>query len=251
MRQPCLALTALTLALANAPCQGPASPTASELVKILDDKKASPAARAQAARALGALGARAEVGLPSLVRAIDEYEQDLAERRKKDKKVGSTSLYNVRYEAGLAIGKIALAIPAAPAPRAAKTVADYAKDLSGPEAHARLAALKFFQVLHSSSLPGVVRAVRDSDEDVRSLAGKTVAAARKTLAKAEPSVQALIEELKDTDESARLRAAKKLAMLGKKATPALAALAEAVKDKDEDVARVAKSAVARIKAAKR
>jgi hypothetical protein len=251
MRLACLALTVLVLAVANAPCQAPASPTVSELMKVLDNKKASVIAREQAAKALGAIGARAEAALPSLVRAIDEYYQDIADRRAKDKKASSSPLYSLSSAAQLAIGKIALAIPASPAPKTAKTVADYAKDLNDREAHTRLAAVKFFQTLYSSSLAGVARAVHDDDEDVRVVAGKAVAAARQSLAKVEPSVQALMDDLKNTDESVRLCAAKKLGTFGKKAAPALAALDEASKDKDEDVARVAKAAIARIKAAKK
>src|SRR5262245_53091243 len=160
MRELILALSVLVLAIATARCQAPASPTVSELVKILDDKKASPAARAQAAKALGGLGARAEIALPSLVRVIDDYWQDSAERV-KEKLKGPSPLYPVSSEAQTAIGKIVLAIPASPASKTTRTVADYAKDLSDREVHTRLAAVKFFGVLYSSSLPGVARAVHD------------------------------------------------------------------------------------------
>jgi HEAT repeat protein len=60
-------------------------------------------------------------------------------------------------------------------------------------------------------------------------------------------VKALIEKLKDRDETVRLKAAKELGKLKEKAKAAIPALTEATKDADEDVRAVAKKSLAAIK----
>jgi len=63
--------------------------------------------------------------------------------------------------------------------------------------------------------------------------------------KGEPAddVPALIKQLKDKDESVRLRAVKRIEKLGRAAKEAVPALTEALKDSDEDVRTVAKRAL--------
>lgn len=62
-------------------------------------------------------------------------------------------------------------------------------------------------------------------------------------------VSRLIKDLKDADESVRLRAAKELGKLGAAARDAIPALQGALKDADEDVRRVAASSLKAIQAA--
>lgn len=62
-------------------------------------------------------------------------------------------------------------------------------------------------------------------------------------------IPTLVKQLKDKDETVRLKAAKTLGKLGVAAKESLPALTDALKDKDEDVRSVAKKSIASIKAA--
>lgn len=68
-----------------------------------------------------------------------------------------------------------------------------------------------------------------------------------TAADEKPDVEALIKQLKDEDAVVRLKAAKALGKLGKKAKEAIPALTALLKDKDADVKSVAKNALESIK----
>jgi HEAT repeat protein len=68
-------------------------------------------------------------------------------------------------------------------------------------------------------------------------------------AAAPPEVEVLVKQLKDKDETVRLKAAKELGRMKAKAAEALPALTKALQDEDEDVRAVAKRAIAAIKEA--
>ncbi len=74
---------------------------------------------------------------------------------------------------------------------------------------------------------------------------------RMAMAAAPPEIELLIKQLKDPDETVRLKAAKELGKLKEKAKDAIPALTVATADADEDVRSVAKKALAAIKAAEK
>jgi HEAT repeat protein len=224
MRTTVVALVVLCSLNSRAAAQEPDKVVA-DLVKLLDDPKEGPASKLSAVKALGGLGARAQSALPAMART----GQYLAGRGLPE---------DIRY--------VDAAIQNVAKPGPVRTVPEYLDNLKHKDAHVRLSAIKFFADLSAAALPTMASATRDSDEDVRLLAARSIDKARAAVRQAEPSVAVLVADLKNTDESVRLKAAKVLARLGPRASAAVPALTEALKDADEDVRRVAEKALARI-----
>jgi HEAT repeat protein len=202
-----------------------------ELLEQLDKKttKLDIYGRVAAAKSLGAYGARAEKALPALV--------DLRSV------VGTASSVKAVDDA---IDRITLAMIAHD--KRDTSLAELAVAIGDKEPDVRLRSIKYFATIQDSTLSRIAKAAGDDkDEDVRHLAGKTVRKADLALRKAPANVEHLVADLKDEDASIRLRAAKKLGMLGDKAASAAPALTASAKDdKDDDVKRVAADALKRI-----
>lgn len=93
------------------------------------------------------------------------------------------------------------------------------------------------------SVPGLTKALKDKDPDVRYIAAHNLG---KYGAEAREAVPALIEALKDEDPYVRMGVAYALAGIGPDATEAIPALAEAFKDDDKRVREAAAYAVKQI-----
>src|SRR5262249_18010241 len=190
-------------------------------------KKTTPStgARVAAAKALAGYGARAEKALPALVQLRASVVGTFASEKAVDE----------------AIDRIVLGI--GERDKKTKSVADLASEIGHKDADLRLRSVKYFSLIQDATLSRMAKAAADEDEDVRHLASKSVRKAELALRKAPPNVEHLVADLKDEDASVRLRAAKKLGMLGKDAASAVPALTAALKDEDDDVKRVAAEAL--------
>jgi hypothetical protein len=101
-----------------------------------------------------------------------------------------------------------------------------------------------------SAIPSLENAAHDPDQDVRTVAGNSLAAIRAALT-AQPTeqVRRLIAELGAASEMNRLIAAHELGKIGPAAREAIPALEKLLQDSDADVRKVAGNAIDRIRGA--
>jgi HEAT repeat protein len=266
MRQLMLLSLCLLLAGGGARAADTEDKLVQDLLGIIKDAKSPTDVRSEAIRSLARLGPKAKAAVPDLIKVLEapedrKYAQsyvgplheavDALGKIGPDARSAVTALVKVRainYTQDR-VGRAIDLILQAPAP-VSPTVADLLHSLKDPDEGVRLMAAKSLGKHPGAAariLPALLRATRDPDPDVRRVAEASAKKLRDALGQGEEDVARLAQELRDPDESLRLRAAKRLGKLGSAARAAAPALADATKDPDEDVRRVAREALDKVK----
>jgi len=190
------------------------------LTKALREDKEAPV-RAEAAHALGALGAAAvKPAVPALFEALSDTSE------------------TVRFRAAQALSKANLAGPA--------DVPQLSARLTSPDAYVRSFAAWTLGNMGSAAhdaIPALIAALEQDESFARS--GAALALARMG-AVAKAAVPALLEGLKSPDHYRRRNAAKALGKIGPEASDAVPYLVAALKDEDQRVRSQVARALGRI-----
>jgi HEAT repeat protein/lysophospholipase L1-like esterase len=198
----------------------PARQALGELTTALREDP-SPAVRAEAARALGALGKAANhPAVPQLFEALGDASE------------------TVRWRAAQALAKTAL--------RAPLHVPQLSGRLASPDPYVRgFAAWTLGSMGHAArdAIPALIAALEQDDSFARS--GPALALANMG-AVAKEAVPALLEGLKSPDHHRRRNAAKALGKIGPEASDAVPYLVAALKDEDQRVRSQVARALGRI-----
>ncbi len=233
---------------------------ARRLVAVVRDPRLKTGQRAEAARSLGKLGAKA-------LAALDELEYQLSLLKKAEQE----ELQEAVADALGAIG--AAAKPALPALAKAtgrstdidravrdatkqillsddrRDVAGLIEQLKSRDEGTRLRAAKTLGSLEggaAKAMPALTKALADPDGDVRRAAVAAVRRIQPTAKASKELIQAYVADLADADDNVRLSAVRSLGKLGPAATEAGSAVQGLLSDPDKDVRKAAADTLAKL-----